>query len=199
MIAAAAVVADMWLSALPAYGETPRVAVTIVAVLLVAALCRGDRASLGLSHRMLPMYRYWAGATLAIGGIVGLSCVLAVVFLHFMGIRIRMPATPPSDILSVGVPLCVIAPVLEEALYRVVLCVPLAAAAGPKVTIFVAGTAFAGSHFAHGYPGPDNVIAGYFLVWAFLKSGSVLTPMLLHLLGNACVLAARVIHWHLIS
>jgi len=198
MIAVAAVAADMWLSARSAYRETPRIVVAVVAVVLVTALCRGDRASLGLSHRMLPTYRYWAAATLALGAIVGLLCVAAGVSLHCMGIRVPMPATAPGQILSEGVRMCVTGPLLEESIYRLVLCVPFAAIAGPKITIFVAGAVFAGLHFAYGNPGPDNVVAGFLLTWAFLKSGSFLTPLLLHSLGNACALAVHVIHWHVI-
>jgi uncharacterized protein len=199
MVAAAAIVADLWLSTRPAYCENSRMVVAVIAVVLVTVLCHGDRASLGVSHRMLPTYRYWAGVTLVLGAVVGLLCVAGAALLHSVGIHIPLPATAPSRILAEGVRMCVTAPLLEESIYRLVLCVPLAAIAGPKFTILAAGAVFSGLHFAYGNPAPDNFVAGFFLTWAFLKSGSLLTPLMLHSLGNACALAAHAIHWQLVS
>ena len=44
-------------------------------------------------------------------------------------------------------------------------------------------------------PGPDNLIAGFFLAWAFLKSGSIIVPLALHALGNLCALVSWVGMW----
>ena len=91
------------------------------------------------------------------------------------------------------------APILEESVYRLALCVPLAALCGPRWTIAVSGAVFAALHFVYGNPGPDNFIAGYFLAWAYLKSGTLMIPMALHALGNACVIALHVGTWYWLS
>jgi len=154
---------------------------------------------LGLVPRLRPSYRYWVKVTLGIGATVAGFCIVAGFLLWIIGIRMPIPATPPERILSALVSYCISAPVLEEALYRLVLCVALVRIAGPWWTIFASGAIFAALHFVWGNASPDNFIAGYFLAWAFLKSGSILTPVALHSLGNGCVLALHVANWYRIS
>ena len=163
----------------------------------MALLGRGKRLSLGLTLRMAPSYRYWAAVTLLIGAVVGAFCLVAVPILRAMGISIPIPMLPPGMVMFALGHACVKAPLLEEALYRLVLCTPLAAVAGPRLAIIASGAVFAGLHFVYGNPSPDNFIAGYLLAWAYLRSGCILTPVLLHALGNACAVATHVIHWHI--
>jgi uncharacterized protein len=47
---------------------------------------------------------------------------------------------------------------------------------------------FALLHVAYGNPGIDNTIGGFILTWAFLKSETILVPIVLHGLGNLAVL-----------
>jgi membrane protease YdiL (CAAX protease family) len=172
---------------------------TGTSIVILVWLARGDRGSLGLVVRLRPNYRYWAKVTLGIGAAVGGFCIVAGFLLRIIGIRIPIPATPPEQILPALGSYGISAPVLEEALYRLVLCVALVRIAGPGWTIFASGVIFAALHFAWGNASPDNFIAGYFLAWAFLKSGSILTPIVLHSLGNLCVLALHVANWYRIS
>ena len=51
-------------------------------------------------------------------------------------------------------------------------------------------------HVVYGNPGPDNLVAGFFLAWSFLKSGTIVVPVVLHSLGNACVFVAQVVTWY---
>jgi membrane protease YdiL (CAAX protease family) len=193
-IALAAIFADFFLESLRL-----RSLVIGASVLILVLLAQGDKASLGLVVRPRPSYRYWVKVTLGIGTAVAGFCIVAGFLLWIMGIRMPIPARPPESILSDLVSYCISAPVLEEALYRLVLCVALVRIAGPWWTIFVSGAIFAALHFVWGNASPDNFIAGYFLAWAFLKSGSVLTPIVLHSLGNLCVLALHVANWYRIS
>jgi membrane protease YdiL (CAAX protease family) len=170
-----------------------------VSLLIFVLLAQGDRASLGLVVRLRPSYRYWVKVTLGIGAAVAGFCIVAVFLLWIIGIHMPISARPPERILSALVSYCISAPVLEEALYRLVLCVALVRIAGPWWTIFASGAIFAALHFVWGNASPDNFIAGYFLAWAFLKSGSILTPIVLHSLGNLCVLALHVANWYRIS
>ena len=176
-----------------------RALVTIASMLVLAVLAHGDRASLGLVLRLRPNCRYWVKVTLIMGGAVGGFCIIAGLILWVIGIHIPIPATPPKEVVLALRSYCVSAPVLEEALYRLVLCVALVGIAGPRWTILVSGAIFAALHFVWGNASPENFIAGYFLAWAFLKSGSILTPIVLHSLGNACMVALHVANWYRIS
>jgi membrane protease YdiL (CAAX protease family) len=168
-------------------------------LLVLVFLAQGDRASLGLIIRLRPSYRYWVKATLGIGATVAGFCIVVGFLFWIIGIRMQIPATPPERALSALVSYCISAPVLEEALYRLVLCVALVRIAGPWWTIFASGAIFTALHFVWGNASPDNFIAGYFLAWSFLKSGSILMPIVLHSLGNLCVLALHVVNWYRIS
>ena len=196
-VAIAAISADMLLAGLQPGRDGPRIALAGAALCVMALLGRGKRLSLGLTLRMAPSYRYWAAAALLIGAVVGAFCLVAVPVLRAVGIDIPIPMLPPDLVMFVLGHTCCKAPLLEEALYRLVLCAPLAAVAGPRLAICASGAVFAGLHFVYGNPGPDNFIAGYLLAWAYLRSGCVLTPVLLHALGNACVIGMQVIHWHI--
>ena len=198
-IAAVAVASDLSLAALRHGYDAPRIALAGVSVCALALLGRGDRCSLGLTFRLNPSYRYWVRATLLIGAIVGLFCLVAFLLLHAAGVHIPIPATPPDQAVSSVVFACIAAPLLEEAIYRLVFCVPFAAITGTRTTIMLSGAIFAGLHFVYGNPSPDNFIAGFFLAWAYLKSGSIFTPLLLHSLGNACAVAAHIVHWYMTS
>lgn len=93
--------------------------------------------------------------------------------------------------------MCVTAPVYEEAIYRIVLCAPLAAILGCRTTIVVSGVVFGLLHVWYGNPGPDNLVAGFFLGWAYLKSGTIVVPLAWHALGNGVALSAHIVNWYL--
>jgi membrane protease YdiL (CAAX protease family) len=48
-------------------------------------------------------------------------------------------------------------------------------------------------HVLGGNPGPDNLIAGFFLQWAYMKSGTVLVPLAMHSSGNLIAFSAQVL------
>lgn len=193
-IALAAIGADFFLESFRL-----RSLLTGASVLILFLLAHGDRASLGLVFRLRPSYRYWVKVTLGIGAAIGGFFIVAGFLLWLIGIHMPIPATPPEQILSALGSYCISAPVLEEALYRLVLCVALVRIAGSRWTIIASGAIFAALHFVWGNASPDNFIAGYFLAWAFLKSESILAPIVLHSLGNLCVLALHVANWYRIS
>ena len=94
------------------------------------------------------------------------------------------------------VQMCVLSPIFEEATYRFGLCTGLVTVLRPWGTIFVTGMIFGALHILYGNPGPDNLIAGYFLAWAYLKSGTIVVPVVLHSFGNLCTLAMHVATWY---
>jgi len=181
------------------FGCVPRMIVAGSTLCIVVFLCRGDKRALGIRLHMHPSYTYWIKAALLLGSAVGLICLGAGVALHLAEIDTSLPELPPEHIPTRWIWAGAIAPVYEELIYRLVLCVPLVAVAGPRVTIVLGGAVFAGLHFVYGNPAPDNFVGGYILVWAYLKSGSIATPIVLHSLGNSCVVAVHVLNWHLMQ
>ena len=105
-------------------------------------------------------------------------------------------ALPPHFIGVMFLHMCVAAPVLEETLYRLLVCVPLAGWRRPWLAIAASGLLFAALHFLYGNPSPENMIGGLILAWAYLKSETIVVPVLLHALGNLLVLAMQVAAWY---
>ena len=157
------------------------------ALVLYALLARGDLAALGLRLRPAQGWKYWLKATLVLGLVAaGASAVMAGV-LTSLGFELRAPRITGAELGGRLLRGCVTAPLLEEGLYRFVLCTPAAATAGAAGTVLVSGFAFGALHVLYGSAGPDNLIAGFILGWAYLRSGTIVVPILLHALGNLCV------------
>lgn len=167
--------------------------VTLAALLLLSG---GDLASVGLALRPIQGYRYWMKATLAIGAVVGAIVMAAASVFVGLGLEIPILGVPLALVPSFFVRMCVVAPLVEEATYRLALCTAACVVLTPRGAIVVSGTSFAALHVLYGNPGPDNLVAGFFLAWAYLKSGTILLPLALHALGNLCALAAWVGLWY---
>lgn len=173
-----------------------RLLIALGAVGLCWIIAGRDRASLGLTLRPRQPWSYWCRVTLMIGGLMLVPIAIfsaLVILLHW---QVTIPRTSPDEALSALYRMCISAPVYEEALYRIVLCAPLAAALGGRTTIVVSGVVFGLLHVLYGNPGPDNLVAGFFLAWAYLKSGTIMVPLAWHSLGNSVALACHVINWH---
>jgi uncharacterized protein len=77
-----------------------------------------------------------------------------------------------------------------------VLCLPAVVLLRPGGAVAASGLLFGALHFAYGNPSPENLAGGFFLAWAYLKSGTILVPLLLHSLGNLCAVAGQVAGWY---
>jgi membrane protease YdiL (CAAX protease family) len=133
---------------------------------------------------------FWTGIAVA-------ACVLiGQRLLVLSGRELPLPLTPPGDTPLRLFEMCIAAPVIEETMYRLVLCVPLAALVGPWKTIIASGVVFGMLHVAYGTASPENLVGGLFLAWAYLKSESFVLPVLLHSLGNMVALASQVAGWY---
>jgi uncharacterized protein len=173
-------------------------------------VAKGDVASLGLTLVPVQGWRYWFKATLLIAAAVAafiLTVAVVAVAAFFLaahgdwalvGNRMlrSMHTTSPSNIGAAFFRMCLTAPVLEETTYRLLLCVPLAACGRARSAIVVSGLLFAALHFLYGNPSPENLIGGLFLAWAYLRSGTILMPLLLHSFGNFLVLLIQVACWY---
>jgi membrane protease YdiL (CAAX protease family) len=168
----------------------------VIAVVAQVRLTDGDLASVGLHLIPTQGWRWWVRISLWIGLAVAACIAVGLGLWALSGREVHVYATPPSDIGQSLLRMCVIAPVLEEVVYRLALCVPLAVCLGPWRAILVSGLAFAGLHVVRGNPSPENLVGGLFLAWAYLKSESIAVPVLLHSLGNLCALAAQVGTWY---
>lgn len=186
-----ALAADTWMirNGYAAYSRRALLAFVGVVSMLVA--CRGDRRSVGLTLKTVQGARWWWRATALVALVMGALLLLAVGVLVVTG-NFRVVRLAPSDLGPAVLHACVWAPLVEEALYRVVLVVPLAAVLRPGWAILLSGLVFAALHVLYGNPAPTNALGGFFMTWAYLKSGSLLVPLLYHAAGNLFVLATQV-------
>ena len=199
VLAAGAVIIDALICLYrPWHLHVYRMTLAISGVVCLLCLARGDLASIGLVLRPRRGFRHWIWATALIGvGLVLLLCLICVYY--------RLTHTPPRFVLALESALrllaghCVYYPLVEELLYRVVLCTPLVALLGPWYAIVVSGVAFGGLHVLYGNPAPTNLVAGYLLAWAYIRSDSILVPIVWHSLGNAAILVFQVVAWYVMQ
>jgi uncharacterized protein len=173
-----------------------RGALAVIALGAQIRLANGDMTSVGLRMTPTQGWWFWGRAALLIGFAVLVCVAVGLAVWIIAGRTIPVYATAPGNIGPAFVRMCVIAPVVEETIYRLGLCVPLAVLLGPWRAIAISGLAFAGMHWAYGIPSPENLIGGFFLAWAFLKSESLAVPVALHGLGNVCALASQMGAWY---
>ncbi len=167
-----------------------------VGTIVMLGLCGWDFKSLGFVLKPAKGYLYWVKAGFVIGVLVLGFSLLIFALSHVIGHPIPIPKMNPARAKSFFFIACVQAPLVEELLYRLVLCVPFVVLAGSWFTIIVSGCIFAALHFVYGNTGPDNFIAGFFLAWAYLKSRSIIIPILFHSIGNAFVILINLGFWY---
>ena len=192
-VAAVAIVGgDLLLALHDRQSAGQRLLLTLAALALYGWLSGWEWASLGLRVRPVQGWGYWAKFTAKLGAvIVFLFLVPSIYFARTGVLPIKRIVAPPflsaSEFWAWACTAWFVAPFVEEGIYRLTLCPPSAALLGPRLTVVLSGCAFAALHVAYGNPGPDNVLAGFILGWAFLKSECLLVPIGLHFLGNVLV------------
>lgn len=220
-VGAAAVALDSWFVWLNRYPEScdGRWAIALVAPALLIRLAGGNGAAVGLAA---PAYGWkaWAGWSVVLGLVAGVCMAAAAGVWVATGHALPVNRLDPTDVVPAFLHMCLFAPLLEEATYRVTVCAPVAALAGPRAAIAVSGIAFGslhaegllrvhgrlviavigiafGSlHVLYGNASPENLLGGFFLAWAYVRSGSVAVPIALHAAGNAVMLAGQIAAWH---
>jgi membrane protease YdiL (CAAX protease family) len=176
-----------------------RLVVSLVAASSFRFLLHVDRPSLGLRLSPVQGWSYWIRATCWIATVMGAVLLLLASLATLVGLELPIPRQAPTRLGSVFLHGCVLAPLVEEITYRLVLCSPSAACFGPAATIGTSGVVFALLHVLYGNPAPDNAIAGFVLGWAYLKSGSLLIPSALHSLGNLFVISLQIGAWYVMG
>ena len=105
----------------------------------------------------------------------------------------HFPQLDPQQVPSLLLPGCVSSPLVEEGVYRLLLCTALSTRFRHRTIIIISGTAFAALHLAYGNLALTNFVAGYLLSWAYLMSGSLWLTVLWHGFGNLAILGAQVL------
>ena len=170
--------------------SSARIPLTWFALLSLGYLARWDTASLGLRITPVQGWRYWFKALAILSAVALVLIAVACGLFNLLGQDIM---DPPQrwrlhEVVNRLLAGCLEAPLQEEMIYRFSLCVGVVALVGMWPTIVLSGLVFACLHFVYGNAGPNNFVAGYILAWAFLHSESLAVPIILHALGNLCVL-----------
>ncbi|HEV3258339.1 MAG TPA: CPBP family intramembrane glutamic endopeptidase [Gemmataceae bacterium] len=140
---------------------------------------------------------YWVRVSAVIGAALFVVLLCTGVGLVALGHPLPEPRIKsPSEVWPLFLVMCVIAPLSEEVVYRLVFCPPSAALLGARCCVILNGVVFAGLHFLYGNPSPENLLGGFILSWAFLKSETLVVPVLLHAGGNTCAFLANVAYYY---
>jgi len=163
---------------------------------LVAVLCLGDGHVTELGLRVAPTqgWRYWFRVALWFGLLIAVALAIFAGVWHTFGWTVPIHRTRPS--VGALIHMCVMAPVCEEVIFRGLLGLAILPTCGRLGTIAMSGIVFAAVHVFDGRASPENLIAGFLLAWAFLKSETILVPIAMHSGGNFLALAGQVAGWY---
>jgi len=170
--------------------EMYRILLAVGALVFYIRLGKFAWPELGLQLRPEPGWCFWIKVSLFTALILFVATLIAPSIFATLGF-------PPEDYFHTYAPYqfwkrlpitAIFYPLLEEIPYRFVICVAAIGFCGRGKTIFISGALFAALHFIYDNPRPDNFISGFFLAWVFIKSRSLMLPILLHSLGNIGVL-----------
>ena len=188
----ATVAVDWLLFGLARYPESSegRWALALTSCAVQVRLAQGHLPSLGLAAPVQGWGRWARIGSYLLCVVAGIA---AMVFMIWMYGRRDLPdhLMSPQTLRSAFVPMCVLYPLLEESIYRGTLCIGVAAISGERWAIVLSGIAFAVLHWIYGNVSPENQLGGFVLAWAFVRSGSIAVPLILHAGGNGLVWLAH--------
>jgi membrane protease YdiL (CAAX protease family) len=176
-----------------------RLGYSFLGIFILLVIGRNDYKSLGLSLVPKQGFKYWLRMTIIFGLSLGALMLLYYGTTQLLGIPQRSTGTPPqlNAFLYWLLKLFILAPLFEEPIYRVILGSGLRAVLPSWSVVLIGGIAFAALHFLYGGLDMSNALAGFVLTWVFLQSESITIPILLHILGNFCVMVIWVLSWSL--
>jgi membrane protease YdiL (CAAX protease family) len=161
-----------------------RLVLAVAAPLVYLALARGDRASVGLLESPRQGWRAWIAISMRAGAVLFVAALGFALVWRSLGWGWESAIAGYSDGQFLFAEGCVRAPVFEEIIYRLALCVPIATRFGSGPAIAASGILFALVHVTYGNLNPASAISGFFFAWVFLKSDSIIPCIALHALGN---------------
>ena len=163
--------------------STLRVANGAGAMAIVSVLLRRSRVDMGLRFESdIPWRLVLKWGIRGAGAFVALFAVWVGAFAQLRGacaLRV-IPSFGVEYILSGAL----VAPLVEEPLYRGALCPAAHSVLGRRGGIVVSGAVFGGLHVIYGNAGIANLTAGFLFGWLFYWSRSLLVPSLVHGAGN---------------
>lgn len=177
-----------------------RLLMPLVVLGLLIATRRLKRADVGLVLGNPRQSLFWIVMPAAIAGLVGATMALVLSVLGWTTFlrptEIWFPFLAGYYFLH-G---CILCPLMEEAIYRGALVPAVERTTGSWIqAVICSSLAFTGIHLVAGRPPwtmPVYLFGGALMAWAFVKSRSLLAPILLHSLGNMVVLAKDLIALH---
>lgn len=189
----AIIVAIVDISNLTGYHSWWRCVPPVLLIVVYGFATRWHMPSMGLNLTPKQGWRYWFRLSIKLGLAMSLVLAVSVMFSPARdSASTVLPTTDPHFIIRWLASSCLFYPIVEESVYRLGLCTPMAMSLGNWWTVAVSGIAFAVLHLCYGNVAAENQIGGFILAWAYLKSESILVPLLLHSLGNLCIILARV-------
>jgi membrane protease YdiL (CAAX protease family) len=193
----AVVVTDFVICTLP-IGPDVRLSLALIAFAVYVYLSDGDLRSLGLRPNPIQGWVPWIGISAKIAIAIAACLIVGLGTWRLLGNKLPIYNHDPAIVPYLFLHMCVVSPVLEEFLYRVVVCLALVKTVGCWRTIAINGILFASLHFVYGNPSPDNLVGGFFFAWMYLKSETILLPLMFHSVGNmvalGCQLASGYLH-----
>jgi len=145
-----------------------------------------------LGFRCVPRqgWLFWLWVSATIAAIFVIELIVLLIWQISSGINLVRPQalTWPQFFSS-----CVVAPVHEEILDRMILCTAAVALVRSWGGIAISGVIFWLSHYVAGVASLDNLIGGFLLAWCFVKSETIILPIVLHSLSNLFMLTLAAI------
>lgn len=176
-----------------------RLALALIAFVTLMAVRDGDAETPGLRLTPIQGWSPWPGWSLRIGVAVTFLIVTSFAVWHSLGNELPLYTTHPAHIVRHFVNACLLAPALEEVVYRFFVFAAFVPLAGCRNTIILSGLIFGMLHVLHGNPSPENLVGGFFLAWAFYKSETIVVPFMLHGIGNGFVVIGQVGGWYFLN
>ncbi len=185
LVAILAVAIELWNAFLPIRDPVLPWASAFIGAGAIGVLSNWNRPSMGLTFCVFPSWKRWVAVSAAMATVVlalsGLAVFAATQGHDFFALcNLQFPSLTSTRFID----LVLVAPLLEEVTYRLVLVSAAAVIFGEWPAIAIGGAVFAGSHWVYGVQGPDNFVAGFIFSWAYLKSRTLVVPILMHAGGN---------------
>jgi membrane protease YdiL (CAAX protease family) len=188
----AVVVAGNFISIHARFSLSQDVVLAALAVAVYLPLLRWDRASLGLTVKPKQGWWYWCWLAALLGGVQVVATGLRLAFGLYPASERILPEQFGEEIVYS----CIAAPLIEEVVFRLALCVPAVVLVRPVGAIAASAVLFSLAHIVGGVVSIGHLLVGIFLAWAYLESGSILVPVVLHSLGNLLPTGTKIGAWY---
>jgi membrane protease YdiL (CAAX protease family) len=166
---------------------------TISGLILMGGARGWNWRELGFRAAPVDGWRFWLVVGAVAAGVLVLLLAGTVLLARFTThVPSPLAARPHVIDLRRFLTLVVLAPVLEEILYRGLLCSAAEPVLGRRGAIACSGAMFAIAHLIANKLDVTTLTAGFLLSWAFLRSRSLWIPIGFHAAGNLAVVGGHI-------